>query len=411
MRTIELFAGAGGLALGVSRAGFTHVAVIEVDRDATSTIRANQERDVEFVRDWPLIQSDVRNIDYSNYGTDLDLLAAGAPCQPFSIGGRGLGQLDERNMFPEVLRAMRELHPRVVLIENVKGLVNARFREYLDYVVLRMRFPEVVPQQGEFWAHHLERLRACVGRQDERYTVGYHILNAADYGVPQWRERVFIVAIRSDLCLKWHPPAATHSLDALLWDLWYSGEYWDRHGLKRRKRPSHTKRFRERLAVLKRSELTKPDLQAWRTVRDAISDLPALRPGQTSPTDPNHFYNAGARKYRKHTGSPLDEPAKTLKAGGHGVPGGENSLRLPNGRIRYFTVRECARLQSFPDDFIIAGHWCRTMRQLGNAVPVSLAEIVARQIRELLERASAAERVGVEGPQQRLVAIAGGACR
>ncbi len=88
--------------------------------------------------------------------------------------------------------------------------------------------------------------------------------------------------------------------------------------------------------------------------------------------------------YKGHTGSPLDEPAKTLKAGDHGVPGGENMFVYPNGDIRYFTVRESARLQTFPDDFIFHGSWTESMRQLGNAVPVTLANIVATDIYKLL---------------------------
>jgi DNA (cytosine-5)-methyltransferase 1 len=98
----------------------------------------------------------------------------------------------------------------------------------------------------------------------------------------------------------------------------------------------------------------------------------------------NHNFQAGARSYAGHTGSPTDEPAKTLKAGVHGVPGGENMLVRPDGSIRYFTVRESARLQTFPDEFLFHGSWTETMRQLGNAVPVKLAEIVARSVRAKL---------------------------
>src|SRR5690606_17264971 len=99
---------------------------------------------------------------------------------------------------------------------------------------------------------------------------------------------------------------------------------------------------------------------------------------------PNHRFQVGARTYVGHTGSPLDEPAKTLKAGVHGVPGGENMLRRPDGTVRYFTVRESARLQTFPDDYVFHGSWTETMRQLGNAVPVDLAETIARSVRQHL---------------------------
>ena len=315
------------------------------------------------------------------------MLAAGAPCQPFSISGKWLGQLDERNMFPEVLRAMRLLRPKVVLVENVKGLLSSRFREYFDYVTLRMKFPDLEPHCSEEWDVHLKRLRAAEGREDESYTVNYHILNAADYGVPQWRERVFIVAVRADLGLAWQPPKPTHSLDALLWSQWRTGEYWKRHGIPRPKKANLARRYMTRLDALPAGEDAASGLLPWRTIRDAIGGLKEVEPGKVSPGDANHFLNPGARRYAKHTGTPLDEPAKTLKAGSHGVPGGENSLRLPNGRVRYFSVRECARLQSFPDDYVFRGTWCRQMRQLGNAVPVKLAEVVAAEIVKLLQNA------------------------
>jgi DNA (cytosine-5)-methyltransferase 1 len=100
----------------------------------------------------------------------------------------------------------------------------------------------------------------------------------------------------------------------------------------------------------------------------------------------NHVGNPGARTYTGHTGSPWDEPSKTLKAGDHGVPGGENILRREDGSVRYFTVREAARLQTFPDEYVFRGAWCEGFRQLGNAVPVDLACAVATSVRERLER-------------------------
>lgn len=134
-------------------------------------------------------------------------------------------------------------------------------------------------------------------------------------------------------------------------------------------------------------------LSPWRTVRDAIADLPEIGPGEQCCQFPNHFLNPGARAYAGHDGSPLDEPAKTLKAGDHGVPGGENTLRLPNGEVRYFSVRECARLQTFPDEWVLEGSWTEAMRQLGNAVPVRLAELVARPLAGMLCRADHATSV------------------
>lgn len=123
----------------------------------------------------------------------------------------------------------------------------------------------------------------------------------------------------------------------------------------------------------------------WRTVRDAIAGLPD--PGGPCPLSiQNHDFQQGAKAYAGHTGSPLDEPAKTLKAGDHGVPGGENMIAFPDGRLRYFTVREAARIQTFPDDYVFGSSWSENMRQLGNAVPVSLGRVVASAMRRGLSR-------------------------
>jgi DNA (cytosine-5)-methyltransferase 1 len=123
------------------------------------------------------------------------------------------------------------------------------------------------------------------------------------------------------------------------------------------------------------------------TVRDALRDLPDPVLEDTSEFH-NHKFQAGARSYPGHTGSPLDLPAKALKAGDHGVPGGENMMVFPNGALRYFTVREAARLQCFPDGYVFHGAWSETMRQLGNAVPVRLAQVLARSVATALIRES-----------------------
>ena len=129
-----------------------------------------------------------------------------------------------------------------------------------------------------------------------------------------------------------------------------------------------------------------PETRSWRTVRQALADLPDPEFEPEAASDYlNHKFQPGARSYPGHTGSPCDEPAKTLKAGDHVVPGGENMLRRTDGSLRYFSIRECARLQTFPDDYLFHGTWTESMRQLGNAVPVTLVEVLAKSIHELLE--------------------------
>ncbi|WP_295529193.1 DNA cytosine methyltransferase [Novosphingobium sp. Chol11] len=203
----------------------------------------------------------------------------------------------------------------------------------------------------------------------------YRVLNAADYGVPQRRERVVFVGFRDDLAVQWAFPKTTHSLDSLLWDQFRSREYGERHNtqvlaLIDPKLLSRALKLKER-----------PDTKSWQTVRDAIGDLPDP---EHMPTDSSrvhdHRFQPGARSYPGHTGSPLDLPAKTLKAGVHGVPGGENMLLRLNGAVRYFTVRESARLQTFPDNYRLHGSWSESMRQLGNAVPVELARIIGKGV-------------------------------
>ncbi len=388
MKSVELFVGAGGLALGTARAGFEHEAVIEWDGNACDTLRRNKADGVEHVRDWRIIEGNVAEYNFRQHEGEADCVIGGPPCQPFSLGGRHRGRDDQRDMFPQAVRAVREIMPKAFIFENVKGLLRQSFANYYSYIIRQLEYPTVTRKGDEEWTDHLARLEKIKtsGRKPKElhYNVVFQLLNAADYGVPQCRERVLIVGIRSDLGVEFNFPQATHSYDALLYDKWVSGEYWERHRIPKRQRPAVPRRVRrrvERLGPLTAMMLEQP----WLTVRDAISDLPRIGIGQTSRKIANHFYNPGARSYPGHNGSPWDEPAKTLKAGDHGVPGGENTLRYDEeGNVRYFSVRECARLQTFPDEWTFEGSWTESMRQLGNAVPVQLAEVVAGQLAKVI---------------------------
>lgn len=392
MRSVELFTGAGGLALGLESAGFRHHTVVERNKSCCKTIRENQRNGYPLLEGWRLYQGDVRKFDYSTIEDVVDLLAGGPPCQPFSIGGKHQGPLDKRDMFPQMARAVRELQPRAFMVENVKGLLRESFAKYFEYVILQLKYPEVVAKPDENWNDHLSRLeRHETGGRDRGlcYNVVFRPLNAANYGVPQKRERVIMVGFRSDLGIEWSFPDATHSQDALLIDQWVTGEYWDRHEIAERGRPAMSPKLKARIERLK-SEKSLPlfgssESQPWRTVRDALNGVPDPETDDCFSWH-NHVHNPGARSYIGHTGSPLDEPAKTLKAGDHGVPGGENTLLRPDGSLRYFTVREAARLQTFPDNYILHGAWTEAMRQLGNAVPVLLAQTIANGIRDRISK-------------------------
>jgi DNA (cytosine-5)-methyltransferase 1 len=385
MRSVELFAGAGGLALGIEEAGFHHDTVIERDKHCCHTILHNQVRGFSAVSGWRLFSGDVRDFDYRDVSGEVDLLAGGPPCQPFSIGGKHKGHKDRRDMFPEMVRAVRELRPAVVLVENVKGLTRKTFADYFSYIVFQLSHPEITRREGEEWTAHRSRLeKHHTGRRGGlEYRVVPRLLNAADYGVPQKRERVFFVGFRSDLNIQWAFPEPTHSRDALLRDQWVTGTYWERHGISKKDRPEMPPSLATRVSVLRdQNPLGFAHAEPWKTVRDAISGLPDPETGNSDIA--NHVFNPGARAYAGHTGSPLDEPAKVLKAGDHGVPGGENMITLPNGRVRYLTVRESARVQTFPDGYEFNGSWTESMRQLGNAVPVRLSAALARNIQTKL---------------------------
>jgi DNA (cytosine-5)-methyltransferase 1 len=375
MRSVELFSGCGGLALGLSRAGFHHEMMVEWDEDAVATVHSNRDRGVEHIRHWPLEKADVREIDWTRFAGRLDLLAGGPPCQPFSIGGKHAGHADTRDMWPEAIRATRETRPRAFLFENVRGLARAAFADYLRWIVFSLANPENPRHPGESHDAHLARLEAAAFPQT--YDVLFLQVNAADYGAPQKRHRVIIAGLRRELGLILTPPRPSHSRERLAWDQWVTGEYWKRHDLQR---PSDTCIPPVDATLVCRLKATGkvPEGLPWVTVRDALSGL-------GNPNGKcNHVLQEGARIYAGHTGSPLDQPAKALKAGDHGVPGGENMMVLDDGSVRYFTTREAARLQGLPDAYEFPRSWTESMRQLGNAVPAQLSEAMGRWIMGVL---------------------------
>jgi DNA (cytosine-5)-methyltransferase 1 len=335
---------------------------------------------------WPMpFEGDVRAVEFGEFESKVELVSGGPPCQPFSLGGKHQAHADPRDMWPEAVRAVRQVQPKAFIFENVKGLTRETFAGYFNHIILQLSYPSIARKKDESWRDHFTRLqRHHTSRPSgsEEYRVVADVVNAANFGIPQRRERVVFIGFRADLGVEWSFPKPTHSLDALLWSQCRTEAYWERHRI-----PLARRTLDGRLHTRGMALLTKPSSRPWQTTRDAIGDLPDPTRARQSARHTNHKFQAGARTYPGHTGSQLDEPAKTLKAGVHGVPGGENIVVLEDGDVRYLTIRESARLQTFPDEFIFHGSWTESMRQLGNAVPVDLAHVLARDVARHLKGA------------------------
>lgn len=171
---VEICAGAGGQALGLDMAGFEHIALVEYEPEYCQVLRQNRP-------DWNVICCDVRKFDGTPYA-GVDLLAGGVPCPPFSAASKQLGQKDERDLFPEAIRLIKEMKPKAVMLENVRGFLDKKFDTYREYIIRSIR------RQG--------------------YKVQIRLLHSSDYGVPQLRPRVVIVGIRSDIKTKFQYPCA-----------------------------------------------------------------------------------------------------------------------------------------------------------------------------------------------------------
>lgn len=378
MKSLELFSGAGGLAKGLELSGFRHVAFIEYNRDACRTLKVNFDGSKVF-------EGDVQNFNFHELEY-VDIVAGGPPCQPFSLGGKHKSHNDHRDMFPNAIRAIEILKPKVFIFENVKGLLRSSFKDYFEYIILRLSFPSKTNRPGISWQAHLDELRKLKPSSvSNAYHVSWKLLNAADFGVPQTRERVFIVGVQSEVNSQFSFPSPTHSVQRLLWDKHVTGEYWERHNIPENQREYVSQSLERKILKLKQDHaLFEPEHLPWQTIRDTLSGIP-------NPTAihaiKDHIFKGGARSYPGHTGSDIDWPSKTIKAGGHGVPGGENMIKFRDGTVRYLTVFEAKRVQSFPDDFMITGSWGEVMRQIGNAVPVTLAKTLGDEINSLLNQA------------------------
>ena len=384
MKSLEIFSGAGGLAEGLRISGFEHTGLLEYNKDACNTLRLNFPNSKIF-------EQDIREFNFKDIGT-IDILGGGPPCQPFSLGGKAKGFDDSRDMFPHAIQGIGELMPKAFILENVKGLLRQSFASYFNYIILQLTYPEIGLIKNEDWQSHLQRLEKIHTAgvyAGLRYNVVFRLINAANYGTPQKRERVIIIGIRDDLGIQWSFPKETHSEERLFWDKFVTGEYWERNKVAKSKREAIDDSLKKRVESLKNQYgFFSPDQKPWQTIREALKDIPDPR---TNKFSSEHIFRDGARVYPGHTGSYIDEPSKTIKAGDHGVPGGENMIRFENGEVRYLTILEAKRIQTFPDDYLITGSWTEGMRQLGNAVPVKLANLIGN---ELIKKLSCQQAFG-----------------
>ncbi len=329
--SVELFAGGGGLALGMEQAGFSHKLLNEFDHNACETLRTNRPQ-------WNVIEGDIHDIDFTPYRDKIDFLSGGFPCQAFSFAGKRLGFEETRGtLFFELTRAVSEIRPKVFMCENVKGLLEHDGGRTLSVIA------DVISELG--------------------YTlVTPRVLKAIMYKVPQKRERLILVAVRNDLAprVKYLWPTPYHRVMTLR-DAFFAGDLYpvDVPESEGQQYPEKKKKVMEMV----------PMGGDWR-------DLPA----DVAKEYMQGSYYLGGGKTGMARRLSLDEPSLTLTC----APAQKQTERCHPTETRPLTVREYARIQTFPDDWKFSGNISAQYKQIGNAVPVNLAAAVGRSIVRLL---------------------------
>ena len=370
MRALELFCGAGGSALGGLNANVSDIVCIDHDSKALGVLASNS---TYFQSKGVHLRVEARNLigDPVTEFKELDLLMAGPPCQPFSLSGARRGFMDIRNGFRSVYETISSCKPRAFIIENVEGISHDRFADDLSEWLYAA---SGVTRRSKL-CDRIDTSNASLTGPD--YAIFCKVLNAADFGLPQVRRRWIAVGLRNDL--EWSSfvwPKITHTCQQLFIDQMVDKIYWEQHSLKV---PSFQRWWGESRPV----ELTSAKLMRWQTGRDAVHILGRPIQGKEDYLF-GHYFRKGARPYRGHTGSWIDFPSKTIKAGNHGVPGGENMFRLLRGRVRYMTLLECAILQGFPANYCFAGGFNAVVRMIGNACPPILIEQIMATVGKVL---------------------------
>ncbi|MAZ00138.1 MAG: DNA (cytosine-5-)-methyltransferase [Micavibrio sp.] len=309
LKSIELCAGAGGQAIGLEKAGFDHVALVENDHHACQTLKLNRPQ-------WNVIEGNLEDYKADHYNFDIDLVAGGVPCPPFSHAGKQLGADDERNLFDEAIRVVRECAPKAVMLENVRGLLDPKFSDYRDFINAQL--------------------------SDMGYWSEWKLLNASDFGVPQLRPRVVLAALQHEYSDSFYWPEPNQSppptVGEALFDL-MSKNGWD-------------------------------GVEDWAKKANKIA--PTLVGGSKKHGGPDLGPTRAKRAWAELSVNghlvAYDSPEKDFV-------GKEGFEKMP-----YLSLEMVARLQGFPDDWQFFGKKTHAYRQIGNAFPPPVANAVGRQI-------------------------------
>lgn len=331
--SVELFAGAGGLALGMEMAGFQHVLLNEFDHEACETLRVNRPG-------WNVVEEDIHTVDFTGLKGKVDFLSGGFPCQAFSYAGKRRGFEETRGtLFFELARAVKEIQPKVFLCENVKGLRehdNGRTLETITNVIEELGYSLIPPR----------------------------VLKAVMFKVPQKRERLFLVAVRKDFADKvsfdWPAP---YRRVMTLRDAFFAGDLYP-------------------------VDVPESEGQQYPEKKKSVMDLVPMGgdwrdlPEEVAKEYMKGSYNLGGGKTGMARRLSLDEPSLTLTC----APAQKQTERCHPTQTRPLTVREYARIQTFPDDWNFSGNMSSKYKQIGNAVPVNLAYAMGRAVIRLMNQ-------------------------
>lgn len=331
--SIELFAGAGGLALGMEKAGFSHIMLNEIDHSACETLRFNRP-------EWNVIENDIHEIDFKPFCNNVDLLTGGFPCQAFSFAGKRLGFEETRGtLFFELARAVKECQPKVFMAENVKGLLEhdgGRTLQVIKDVIAELGYTLLEPR----------------------------VLRALQYDVPQKRERLILVAIRNDIApkVKFNWPDVSDRYRTLR-DAFYKGDLYDCDVPESmfQKYPESKRKVMDLV----------PEGGDWRNL-----------PEQVAREYMKGSYNLGGGKTGIARRLSMDEASLTLTC----APAQKQTERCHPYETRPLTIREYARIQTFPDTWQFCGSLSSQYKQIGNAVPVNLSWAIGRSLIRLFNQ-------------------------